>query len=245
MSFIHKRSVRFSFAVAIPIVLVAARVSRDFKQQNLNHELASAVIRRDARTASELLKRGANPNAKYDPALPASLGETITTLFARFSRASRQGPGQYRPTITCLTFWPKFESGAVGFGGYTFQTRKVQDDPSLVAALLDFGGDPSSPDEHGETLLYRACYCDNLRTVRLLVSRGVNVNAQDVDGFTPLMVASTPIARFLIEHGARVSIRDTAGLTALDNARSFGAKADIHLLEAAFRKEHRTPQLSY
>jgi ankyrin repeat protein len=56
----------------------------------------------------------------------------------------------------------------------------------------------------------------------LLVSYHANVNAQDSDGWTPLMYAHSSTVdevKLLIRHGAQVSIENSDGDTALDLAR--------------------------
>jgi ankyrin repeat-rich membrane spanning protein len=48
--------------------------------------------------------------------------------------------------------------------------------------------------------------------------RDVDMNAQDVDGFTPLHLASgggkLEVVRLLVEHGADIDVKDKGGWTA-------------------------------
>ncbi|MGI8990236.1 MAG: ankyrin repeat domain-containing protein [Bryobacteraceae bacterium] len=63
--------------------------------------------------------------------------------------------------------------------------------------------------------------------VKLLLDAGAKVNAQDVRGMTPLMLAistdhpNVTVVRLLLEHGADAKIKDLNGETALDWAAKF------------------------
>jgi ankyrin repeat protein len=69
-----------------------------------------------------------------------------------------------------------------------------------------------------------ACWRGDLEEVRRLIAEGSDVNAQNVNGTTPLMYAKTHafssgdvgVMRLLIESGADVHARDKHGKTALD-----------------------------
>ncbi|WP_341811630.1 ankyrin repeat domain-containing protein [Wolbachia endosymbiont (group A) of Oxytorus armatus] len=64
-------------------------------------------------------------------------------------------------------------------------------------------------DENGRTALH---YAINAKTVRVLVEKGVNVNATDVEGYTALHLAVTEkrleIVRELIKSGADVNAEE-------------------------------------
>lgn len=69
--------------------------------------------------------------------------------------------------------------------------------------------------------------------IRLLLDAGANVNAIDNKGNAPLHEAvinrQALAARLLIEHGADVRLRNKAGLTALDIAKSDGFAPTVDL----------------
>jgi ankyrin repeat protein len=82
-------------------------------------------------------------------------------------------------------------------------------------------------------------------STRLLQAYGADVNAQDSAGDTALILefVSRPNperVRFLLEHGAIVSLKDNEHKTALDYAKKSAGRDLIRLLEEASRRE-RSP----
>ncbi len=73
--------------------------------------------------------------------------------------------------------------------------------------------------------------------MRALLNAGVEVNATDNNGRTPLMIASMydrdVMVRELIAAGADINRRDNFGSTALDQARTLGRTEVVKLLEEA------------
>lgn len=95
-------------------------------------------------------------------------------------------------------------------GGNYFQTPLIaaaqRGYTDIVGALLD-GGAKINDSDHGFTALHAAVSNSNLETVKLLVSRGANINASNNIQCTPLALAkkrtSEEIQKYLIEHGAK------------------------------------------
>src|SRR5262249_49239535 len=79
--------------------------------------------------------------------------------------------------------------------------------------------------------------------IRALIDAGAKVNAQDVQGMSPLMlvVASEnqdlAVVRVLLQSGANVNARSGRGETALDWARKFGSRPVIAALQKAGGRE--------
>ena len=88
--------------------------------------------------------------------------------------------------------------------------------------ILEYGGDPLSQTQRGETLLFGATSVgDGLEICRLLVEAGVDVNAARPDGVTALLTTlyDLELTRFLLDHGADVNaVGGVGGYTALMSA---------------------------
>jgi len=99
--------------------------------------------------------------------------------------------------------------------------------------LLDRGADPNAANQAGGVALIWAA--GNLDKVQLLVERGANVNAQSKLGKTALLAAagrddSGPVVQYLIEHGARLDVKDNLdGIPVIP----LGGGANTPVIEAA------------
>jgi ankyrin repeat protein len=94
------------------------------------------------------------------------------------------------------------------------------------------------------SLLHLACYlgdckcCRAEELVRLLVRKGANVNVQDDQGRSPLMVApSVAIAQLLLQHKADLALLDKEGYSAVHLQCSSGRCGVIKLLMKRASKE--------
>ena len=107
----------------------------------------------------------------------------------------------------------------------------------VVRLLVEHGADVNAQDNDGYTALLAAAVSGavsgampgavllgpvelvKVEIVRLLVEHGADVNAQDNDGYTALLVAAmlgdVEVVRLLVEHGADVNAQDNDGRTAL------------------------------
>jgi ankyrin repeat protein len=87
---------------------------------------------------------------------------------------------------------------------------------TFATALLKAGANPDATST-GDTALHTATCYDELALMRELFAHGANVNAIDVDGWSPLFQAeSVEAVRLLIEHGADPTIEDDTGTRARD-----------------------------
>jgi Ankyrin repeats (3 copies)/Ankyrin repeats (many copies) len=108
----------------------------------------------------------------------------------------------------------------------------------VVRILIEY--DPAyinARDDDGETPLHWASRGHNFKdssVVRLLLEHGADVNAQGLNGWTPLHLASfkgaLEVVRPLLEHGADVEAKDNGGETALQVAASSGRDEVVKLL---------------
>jgi ankyrin repeat protein len=141
-----------------------------------------------------LLAAGADPNAKsrytgtaLRPMLALCNALTIRYAFERGAK---------------LNFPPAEALSAAAFNP----------DPGVMAILLDRGYDPKTSYD-GRPIITYAAANGNMQVVRLLVKRGVDVNARDKNRRTPiqaaLLVATTdpasivPVIKFLKSKGAK------------------------------------------
>jgi len=105
-------------------------------------------------------------------------------------------------------------------------------DPSIVTLLLDYGANINVHDSvSGRTPLMVAASREKHEIVRLLLSRGVDVNSVDRDGNTALMVTMhVGIIRMLIDAGIDINARDHHGHTALVEAITDSQHDKVKLL---------------
>ncbi|TYG79813.1 hypothetical protein ES288_D02G167200v1 [Gossypium darwinii] len=105
-------------------------------------------------------------------------------------------------------------------------------DPSACQRIKN-SNDPGSCLQ-GCSLLHLACQRSNPVMVELLLQFGADINMRDYHGRTPLhhciAIGKNPLAKHLLKRGARSSIRDGGGFSALDRAMEKGAITDEGLL---------------
>lgn len=85
----------------------------------------------------------------------------------------------------------------------------------------------------GSSLLHLACHTGNAVMLELLLQFGADINWCDFHGRTPLQYCiargNSHLAKLLLRRGARASIRDAGGLSALERAMEMGAITDEEL----------------
>jgi ankyrin repeat protein len=85
-------------------------------------------------------------------------------------------------------------------------------DPKMVRLLLDAGAmDMSYQSNNGRTLLHDSMYMQNEEIIRDIILRGANVNAVDMDGFSPLheavMCRNMDQILLLLNNGAKITTK--------------------------------------
>ncbi|KAK8458530.1 hypothetical protein SEVIR_3G395200v4 [Setaria viridis] len=90
-------------------------------------------------------------------------------------------------------------------GGMPVHFAAAGGDESVLGYLLDRGGNPGVPDSKGSTPLHDAAEQGHCEAVRLLLSKGVDVDPVNYRG-TPLHLAAAKdkdqVVKILLEHGA-------------------------------------------
>lgn len=135
-----------------------------------------------------------------------------------------------------------------GFGKTALMMAAEYGHVETVKSLLKHGADPRVQDHSLNTALMLAMSLGDFSTVQLLVeSAKVDVNVQNGEGLTALMVAAVrnkpAFINYLIERGASVDLEDTKGRTAFmwalyynnlgiagDLYRSMNSKPDLDIL---------------
>ncbi|XP_055803037.1 uncharacterized protein LOC129872176 [Solanum dulcamara] len=107
--------------------------------------------------------------------------------------------------------------------------------------LLDFALEQGSRNAVGFYALHCAARCGDLDAVKLLTTRGYDVNMSNGDGYTPLMLAAREghdrTCEFLISCGAHCDIKNAMGETALSLARKMHKnEAELVILDELARK---------
>ena len=98
----------------------------------------------------------------------------------------------------------------------------------LTKLLIEHEADVNARTRRGLTAMHTACLENDFEIVKVLRAAGADVNSADNEGTTCLMATSSEdIINYLINEGANVNARQTAGkkATALHDATDYKAKA--------------------
>ncbi len=105
-------------------------------------------------------------------------------------------------------------------------------DKRMTQKLIEHGANLNS--RYSKKALNIAVYSGNLDLAAILLQNGARVNAKDINGVPPLIVAVSKndyaTAKFLIENGARINVKDSSGFTPLDYAKKFSNEDMLRLL---------------
>lgn len=117
----------------------------------------------------------------------------------------------------------------------------------VVKVLLDAGADVKHSDSKGITALHAALLKGDIDLVELLLATpGIIVDAQGINGITPLMVACvwgrTEIVKHLLKAGANIEQQNGSGETSLYMAVSFNHEDVVNLLLQSGAKVHPLSQ---
>jgi ankyrin repeat protein len=109
--------------------------------------------------------------------------------------------------------------------------------PALVRALLDKGAEPN---QTGWTALHYAATVGNNDIVQLLLDRSAYIDAESPNQTTPIMMAARGghilTVKLLLDEGADVTLKNGAGMTAIDFAKAGGFKDIVEGLTYRLKK---------
>jgi ankyrin repeat protein len=171
--------------------------------------LLAAVDRRDRKQAEELLRMGADPNARNKRGMTVlqmavvrdslPLAELLVAKGASINAKSTQAGAS---PLAEAAYW-----------GHT----------ALVRYLIGKGADVHSRLKDGGTPLIAAAYPGHRDAMQVLIQNGADVNARNNYGDTPLSMAvrgrnNGAAVKLLLESGANPATRNNEGKTPLDLA---------------------------
>ena len=174
-----------------------------YRQECLNHNLTAAITRNDTSAALAALKLGADPNSRDISDLPLTFREQLQHYIDRIFLRKTVPEDKTRLTALLLIV------------DCTRDNNSLEDNITLVRALLDAGADPNITDEYGMTALAHsirsrfplishllidrsaknrramdmAVSFDDLDSLQQMLEAGWDVDALDGNGETPLLLA--------------------------------------------------------
>ncbi len=93
-------------------------------------------------------------------------------------------------------------------------------DKEIVSKFIDSGADINFLDSHKRNALFAAINSKNFEVAKFLISKKIDLNKQDLNGHTPLFIASflgeKDLISDLIKSGADKNLKDKTGKTASD-----------------------------
>ena len=191
-------------AAALAFAGCAATVQADPRD-----DLFTAVKRDNGNWITELVRAGADPNARDGQGqLPMALALREENMKA----------------AEALLASPKFDPDATNAAGETpLMLAAIKGRLDWCRRLLERG---AAVDRAGWTPLHYAASGPEPRVVSLLLDRQAQIDARSPNGSTPLMMAarygSEDSVRLLLDRGADVKRRNDLGLDAADFARAAG-----------------------
>lgn len=142
---------------------------------------------------------------------------------------------------------------ALGEGATAFMRAAKNGDVAVMRLLLEHGARPGAllknhtsalmiasgygwRDQNAQTSRDRAADEDIIAGIRLCLERGLDINAFNDAGETPLhaaVIRSLPIVTFLVENGAKLDMRDRRGRTPFEVALSSAGAGDLRNAKAS------------
>jgi len=206
-------------------LLLARAVTLGIKEEVISASLHYAVIANQVAMAKYLLDEGAkiegtDQDGHYTPLMETTMYEMAELLVQRGANVNAVSKFNYTPLLRAVLNFPN-------------PNLEENDYVKIINLLLDKGAKPDTPDGHGTTPLMWAV--QKMTPTKILIERGVNVNIQNKNGETALMLAVKgglvktllfiPVighfedaAKLLIAKGADINLQETNGKTALMHA---------------------------
>ncbi|MBP9022801.1 MAG: ankyrin repeat domain-containing protein [Spirochaetes bacterium] len=108
---------------------------------------------------------------------------------------------------------------------YPLKTKEEKEmEEKHIIELIEMGANVNSHDNFYKfTPLAGVVSANDLKLTELLIKRGAQVNAKNINGYTPIFAAESPeMIKLLIKYGADVNAKDNNNRTALEYEILFG-----------------------
>ncbi|ETV97892.1 hypothetical protein H310_09213 [Aphanomyces invadans] len=215
--------------------------------------LIAAIVGGHMETAQALLEGGADISALRTPDANSPLHEASFRKNPGMVRLLLQYKDQH--TEEDLNDKAKDPRRATGqsswsminaknqFGNTPLHAAAMAGCAATVHVLLDNGATVDELNNQQSTPLHHACYCihDNTDVVSALIRAGANVNAQDKNHSTPLIVAAKKnqvgAVSLLLKAGANPAVKDDSNRNAYASAALRNHVRAMELLEGLAPKE--------
>lgn len=180
------------------IVILSLLLILKFIGCNKGDDLFEAVKKGNAKEVKYILDKGVNVN------ITDKKGNT-PLIWASYGN----------PEIVCILLQYNANINVINENGKTALSIAKEKENYKIVRMLNL---IKNSNNNKNTLFY-AAKNGYINVFKLLVSKGHDVNAQNEEGLTPLMLASieghTKLVEFLISEGCDVSLSDNSGGTAL------------------------------
>ncbi|MBK6005350.1 ankyrin repeat domain-containing protein [Ramlibacter ginsenosidimutans] len=237
-------------------LVLEAGADHDRRNAQGQTALALAAALDDADAVDALLQAGANADARdaagATPLMSARSGNVVRRLVASGAdpdatdhagrtpliAAAEAACAEVVRTLIQVGADPERSDDLGSTALHHAAWRSGEPASDCLVALLDAGCDADEESGNGATAVMVAAHAGNVDGVRVLLSRGANVDARDADGNTPLLFALDPsvqlsrdpsrsarseeVVRALVEAGADV------------NGQNHDGQAPLHLAARAF-----------
>jgi len=192
-----------SLILLLTIAIPTGFLVREFQREEASRDLIKAIKADDTKGALDALRSGADPNCRDFSDLPLTFREQLQHLIDWMFRRKANQEDKTRLTALLLTVDCERDHNS------------LEDNVTLVRALLDAGADPNIADEYGMTALAHsirsqfplvsrllidrsarntraldmAVSFDDLDSLQQMLDAGWDVDALDENGETPLLLA--------------------------------------------------------
>ena len=184
--------------------------------------IVNAAYKNDAATVKQLLRTGADVNAR---------DKATGTLALNYAVSN----GNSEMVQVLITAGAKADARSSS-GRTALMELSEQSSADIVRSLVAVRADVNAKDDGGDSPLGVAASCDNLDVLQALIEAGADVNTRNGEGKTPLMIAAEAgyvrNVQALLVAGADIEAKDGEKQTALRIARENKHMEVVKLLES-------------